>query len=93
MHAKKGWLPAFDGYTREEEESLNKFAKHALEMLLYHKKEDRFFSDTLAYLADPEWEPETPSPKKRITRKPPKKKVSQQPPEPEVAALRASPPR
>ena len=57
---------------------------------LYHKNEERFFSDSLAFLADPEYEPPTPSPKKRAR---PRKKVSQPPAEPEAAASRASPPR
>ena len=55
MHEKKGYLPAFLGYTRQQEADLLDFSKSELAELVYFKNTARFFSENLKYLADPEF--------------------------------------
>ena len=89
--AKKGWLPAFSGYTRDQEERLCDFAKDELRQVLLYKREHRFFSDSLMHLADPEFKPDTPPPRKKSTKK--ASAAALPVPMPEVDASQASPPR
>lgn len=78
MHEKKGYLPAFLGYTRQQEADLLDFSKSELAELVYFKNTARFFSENLKYLADPEFDPSPPpspgSPKKK-RKNPPRKKA------------------
>ena len=82
-------MPEFLGLTREEEEEEEDFAKMQLLSLMYHKREQRFFSDTLKALvhpkykplrpqADPEWKLGDPtpfySPRRRARNAPPPRK-------------------
>ena len=74
-HEKKGYLPAFKGYTREKEQELKEFAMFEVMDLLYHKNLSRFLSPNLIDLVDPEFDPPSPpSPrrKKRKKKVPPK---------------------
>ena len=66
-HAKKGWLPEFNGYTRESELMLLEFSKRELKDLLHFKKQARFFSEELKYMADPQYTP--PKPKMKVRKK------------------------
>lgn len=95
LHVKKGWLPEFSGYTREQEQELSDFAKVELEGLLNHKKEARFFSQSLMFLADPEFEPDTPTPRrKRKTRRPvqlPQPQQASPPRQPQECSERPAP--
>ena len=78
VHEKKGYLPAFLGYTRKQEMDLLEFAKMELMDLVYHKKTVRFFSDNLKMLADPNYSdspPPSPTPKKKKTQ--PKRKAGE----------------
>ena len=70
-HEKKGYLPAFQGYSREKEQQLNDFAECEVMNLLHHKKLARYLSPNLIQLVDPDFEmPPTPRGRKK-----PKKKV------------------
>ena len=82
-HAKKGYLPPFLGYTREQEIELEDFTKLELMDLVYHKKMAQYFSMNLLLLADAEYEPDSPAPR----RKPKKRRVTPpraRPPSPEA---------
>ena len=79
VHEKKGYLPAFLGYTRQQEADLLDFSKSELAELVYFKNTARFFSENLKYLADPEFDPSSPPPSpgspKKKRKNPPRKKA------------------
>ena len=65
-HPKKSYLPEFNGYTREQEEELREFALLETMDIMYHKDMQRFFSNNLLKLVDPEYKR---PPKKRTQKK------------------------
>ena len=69
VHAKKRALPEFEGYTRKEEDRLRDFALEELYHLLHYKKQARYFSEDMQLMADPEYDPPTPSPNERKAKK------------------------
>ena len=73
-HPKKGYLPEFDGYTREQEEELREFALLETMDIMYHKNLQRLFSNNLLILVDPEYKRPPPTRKKTMQKK--KKQVA-----------------
>ena len=63
-------MPEFNGYTRESELMLLEFSKRELKDLLHFKKQARFFSEELKYMADPQYTPPKPKkPKMKVRKK------------------------
>ena len=73
-HPKKGYLPEFDGYTREQEVELREFALLETMDIMYHKNLQRLFSNNLLILVDPEYKRPPPTRKKTMQKK--KKQVA-----------------
>ena len=88
VHKQKGEMPAFEGYSREEEERLQEFAQDELCQLLYHKKQARFFSKEMQLLADPEFDDDPPTPPPRRGKKKKKKTEAVQADPPAAAPKR-----